>query len=225
MMQCKAISFSTLTLASVHRLCLKWEGSERSGQPGQWHRDRLHGVAKEREGAASTETHERPRSERCLLHTVFHIALYASVLSPWCNLSGALFSFIKGWLNGISTVTSEMHFSIFLQACKACEKESSRKAKVSHTARFTASFEGLFFTEQAPYGCLKSLNTRILLWWRFEKWLFFCVKCLKQLKTVPTWLLDTLWNMKLLYDSCLSFYLFKQSTKMSMHVMYTSSWS
>lgn len=197
MMQCKAISFSTLTLASLHRLCLKWEGSERSGQPGQWHRDRLHGVAKEREGAASTETHERPRSERCLLHTVFHIALYASVLSPWCNLSGALFSFIKGWLNGISTVTSEMHFSIFLQASKACEKESSRKAKVSHTARFTASFEGLFFTEQAPYGCLKSLNTRILLWWRFEKWLFFCVKCLKQLKTVPTWLLDTLWNMKL----------------------------
>lgn len=71
MMQCKAISFSTLTLASVHRLCLKWEGSERSGQPGQWHRDRLHGVAKEREGAASTETHERPRSERCLLRTVF----------------------------------------------------------------------------------------------------------------------------------------------------------
>lgn len=145
------------------------------------------------------------------LHDVIYLVLYSALIKADSMV-------LAQWLQ-------RCHFSIFLQASKACEKESSRKAKVSHTARFTASFEGLFFTEQAPYGCLKSLNTRILLWWRFEKWLFFCVKCLKQLKTVPTWLLDTLWNMKLLYDSCLSFYLFKQSTKMSMHVMYTSSWS
>lgn len=53
------------SLSLLLSLRLQWESSKRAGQLGQWHRNRLHCVAKERQrqGEAETETHKRPRSE------------------------------------------------------------------------------------------------------------------------------------------------------------------
>lgn len=107
MKQCNSISL-TLTLTSVHRLSLKWESSKRPGQFGQRHRDWLHGVAKERAGEAATETHQWPRSERCLLHSFAYctvcIGFISIILTTFlCNISGALCGFIKSWPNGVCT--------------------------------------------------------------------------------------------------------------------------
>lgn len=60
-----------MLVSNLTVLSLKWESSKWSGQFGQWHRDRFHGVTEEREGEAKAETQSRSWSEESIMHQFY----------------------------------------------------------------------------------------------------------------------------------------------------------